>query len=241
VKGADALGLSADVRARRVTAREAALEAIERVRARDPALNCFTAVLADSALREADAVDGALAAGRDPGPLAGVPFAVKNLFDIAGLTTLAGSKINAGRSPAARDATVVARLRGAGAVLLGALNMDEYAFGFTTENTHYGPTRNPHDPSRVAGGSSGGSAAAVAGGMVPLALGSDTNGSIRVPAALCGVFGPVRHQLRPRRAAGCIRARPGRRLRRHAGTRCRRSRLRRSRGGAQPASPRRRA
>jgi AtzE family amidohydrolase len=189
VKESDALALAADVKAGRVTARESAASALERVRARDPALNCFTAILADSALRDADAVDGALAAGRDPGPLAGVPFAVKNLFDIAGLTTLAGSKINAGHSPAAKDATVVARLRGAGAVLLGALNMDEYAFGFTTENTHYGPTRNPHDTSRVAGGSSGGSAAAVAGGLVPLALGSDTNGSIRVPASLCGVFG----------------------------------------------------
>jgi len=189
VKRADALALAADVRARRVTAREAAREAIEKIRARDPALNCFTAVLADSALRDADAVDAFLAAGRDPGPLAGVPFAVKNLFDIAGLATLAGSKINAGHSPAAKDATVVGRLRGAGAVLVGALNMDEYAFGFTTENTHYGPTRNPHNPSRVAGGSSGGSAAAVAGGLVPLALGSDTNGSIRVPAALCGIFG----------------------------------------------------
>jgi len=189
VKRADALALAAHVRARRVTAREAARQAIERIRARDPALNCFTGVLADSALRDADAVDAALAAGRDPGPLAGVPFAVKNLFDIAGLATLAGSKINAGHSPAAKDATVVGRLRGAGAVLVGALNMDEYAFGFTTENTHYGPTRNPHNPSRVAGGSSGGSAAAVAGGLVPLALGSDTNGSIRVPAALCGIFG----------------------------------------------------
>lgn len=186
---ADAIGLAADVRARRITAREAALAALERVRARDPSLNCFTAILAESALRDADAVDAALGAGRDPGPLAGVPFAVKNLFDVAGLTTLAGSKINAGHPPASRDATVVGRLRGAGAVLLGALNMDEYAFGFTTENSHYGPTRNPHDPSRVAGGSSGGSAAAVAGGLVPLALGSDTNGSIRVPASLCGVFG----------------------------------------------------
>jgi len=185
----DALGLAADIRARHVTAREAALSALERVRARDRSLNCFTAILAESALRDAQAVDEAIAQGKDPGPLAGVPFAVKNLFDIAGLTTLAGSKINAAHPPAARDATVVARLRGAGAVLLGALNMDEYAFGFTTENTHYGPTRNPHDPTRVAGGSSGGSAAAVAGGLVPLALGSDTNGSIRVPAALCGVFG----------------------------------------------------
>ena len=185
----DALGLVADIRARRVTAREVTAAALERVRARDLSLNCFTAVLAESALRDAEAVDAALAAGGEPGPLAGVPFAVKNLFDVAGLATLAGSKINAGHPPATRDATAVARLRGAGAVLLGALNMDEYAFGFTTENSHYGPTRNPHDPARVAGGSSGGSAAAVAGRLVPLALGSDTNGSIRVPAALCGIFG----------------------------------------------------
>ena len=189
MRPADALGIAADVRARRVTARAVAARALERVRARDASLNCFTTVLAESALRDAEAVDAAIAAGGDPGPLAGVPFAVKNLLDVAGLTTLAGSKINAGHPPATRDATVVARLRRAGAVLLGALNMDEYAFGFTTENSHYGPTRNPHDPSRVAGGSSGGSAAAVAGGLVPLALGSDTNGSIRVPAALCGIFG----------------------------------------------------
>jgi AtzE family amidohydrolase len=118
-----------------------------------------------------------------------VLFAVKNLFDVTGLPTIAGSKINAGHPAATKDATVVRRLRRAGAVLLGTLNMDEYAFGFTTENTHHGATRNPHDPTRVAGGSSGGSAAAVAGGLVPLALGSDTNGSIRVPASLCGVYG----------------------------------------------------
>jgi AtzE family amidohydrolase len=134
-------------------------------------------------------VDARVAAGENPGPLAGVPFAVKNLFDVAGVVTLCGSKIHADRPVAARDAAAVAALRRAGAVLVGALNMDEYAYGFTTENTHYGPTRNPHDLSRVAGGSSGGSAAAVAGGLVPLTLGSDTNGSIRVPAALCGVFG----------------------------------------------------
>jgi Asp-tRNA(Asn)/Glu-tRNA(Gln) amidotransferase A subunit family amidase len=129
-------------------------------------------------------VDERVAAGQDPGPLAGVPFAVKNLFD-AGVTTLAGSRINAERPPAQRDAAAVAALRRAGAVCVGCLNMDEYAYGFTTENTHYGATRNPRDLSRVPGGS----AAAVAAGLVPPTLGSDTNGSIRVPAVLCGVFG----------------------------------------------------
>jgi aspartyl-tRNA(Asn)/glutamyl-tRNA(Gln) amidotransferase subunit A len=104
----DAFDLAADIRARRTTAREVALSALQRIRARDPSLNCFTAILAESALREAEAVDSALAAGLEPGPLAGVPFAVKNLFDVAGLTTLAGSKINAGRPPAARDATASA-------------------------------------------------------------------------------------------------------------------------------------
>jgi len=164
-------------------------QALDQIARHDPGLNCFTAVLREDALADADAIDARIAAGEDPGPLAGVPFAVKNLFDIAGLVTLAGSKINRDRPAASRDATAVARLKQAGAILVGALNMDEYAYGFTTENTHYGPTRNPHDPDRVAGGSSGGSAAAVASGMVPLTLGSDTNGSIRVPAAFCGVFG----------------------------------------------------
>jgi len=185
----DALGMAAEVRARRVTARELVAATLERIRARDAELNCFTAVVAESAMREAEAVDADMGAGKAMGPLAGVPFAVKNLFDVAGLTTLAGSRINAERPRAAKDATVVARLRRAGAVLVGALNMDEYAFGFTTENTHYGPTHNPHDTARVAGGSSGGSGAAVGAGLVPFALGSDTNGSIRVPAALCGIFG----------------------------------------------------
>ena len=163
--------------------------ALERIAQRDATLNAFTGVLRERALSDADAIDRRLASGQDPGPLAGVPFAAKNLFDVAGLTTLAGSKINADKPVASRDATAVARLRAAGAVLVGTLNMDEYAYGFSTENTHYGPTRNPRDPSRIAGGSSGGSAAAVAGGLVPVTLGTDTNGSIRVPAALCGVFG----------------------------------------------------
>jgi AtzE family amidohydrolase len=184
----DALGIAAGVRGRRVAARKVVADALDRIAARDPALNCFTAVLAEAALEAAGRVDEAVAAGREPGPLSGVPFAVKNLFDVAGLVTLAGSRINSTRPPAERDATAVGALRRAGAVLVGALNMDEYAFGFTTENTHYGPTRNPRDLRRVAGGSSGGSAAAVAAGLVALTLGSDTNGSIRVPAALCGVF-----------------------------------------------------
>src|SRR5512138_63716 len=176
------------VRAGNVRAHDVVSNALDRIAQRNAALNAFTHVLQEQALADAEAIDRRVASAQDPGPLAGVPFAAKNLFDIAGITTLAGSKIHANRPAAARDATAVARLRAAGAILVGALNMDEYAYGFTTENTHYGATRNPHDLSRIAGGSSGGSAAAVAGGLVPLALGTDTNGSIRVPAALCGVF-----------------------------------------------------
>ncbi|MDF3856800.1 MULTISPECIES: AtzE family amidohydrolase [Achromobacter] len=162
---------------------------LARVRERDPRYNCFTALTEGRARQEAAAIDARRARGEALPPLAGVPYAVKNLFDIADEVTLAGGRVNASNPPARRDASLVERMRAAGAVLVGALNMDEHAYGFTTENTHYGPCRNPHDPSRIAGGSSGGSAAAVAGGMVPLALGSDTNGSIRVPASLCGVFG----------------------------------------------------
>src|SRR5205823_6866863 len=123
------------------------------------------------------------------GALAGVPFAVKNLFDVQGLPTLAGSKINRSHPPAGRDATLIERLEAAGAVLVGALNMGEYAYDFTGENVHDGPSRNPHDLNRMTGGSSGGSGGAVGGGLVPLALGSDTNGSIRVPSSFCGIFG----------------------------------------------------
>jgi len=186
---ADALSIAAAVRAQHVTAEAVATAALQRIRAQDGAIRAFTAVLEAQALADARAVDGRIAARLNPGPLAGVPFAVKNLFDVAGLTTLAGSKILAAHPPAAQDATAVARLKAAGAVLVGALNMDEFAYGFTTENEHYGPTRNPRALEHSAGGSSGGSGAAVAAGMVPLTLGSDTNGSIRVPASLCGIFG----------------------------------------------------
>jgi aspartyl-tRNA(Asn)/glutamyl-tRNA(Gln) amidotransferase subunit A len=165
---------------------DAALARIEKL---NGPLNCFTSVVAERARKRARAVDVARSEGRPLGALAGVPFAVKNLFDVTGLPTLAGSKINRDRKPAARDATVIERLEAAGAVLVGALNMGEYAYDFTGENIHDGPSRNPHDLSRMTGGSSGGSGGAVAGGLVPLALGSDTNGSIRVPASLCGIFG----------------------------------------------------
>ena len=153
-------------------------EALARIAAHDGQVNAFTDVLAERA-RRAPA----------KGPLAGMPFAAKNLFDIAGIPTRAGSKIRRTAPPATADATLVARLEAAGAVCVGALNMDEFAYGFTTENSHDGPCRNPHDLTRIAGGSSGGSAACVAAGMVPASLGTDTNGSIRVPASLCGVWG----------------------------------------------------
>ncbi|MEH1849805.1 MAG: AtzE family amidohydrolase [Nostoc sp.] len=185
----DAVSIAAAVREGKVSAVEVTKAALARIAARDHQLNCFTAVTLETALTDAAHIDREIAQGNNPGMLAGVPFAVKNLFDITGLTTLAGSKINAENPPATQDATAVAKLKQAGAVLVGALNMDEYAYGFVTENSHYGATHNPHDLQRVAGGSSGGSAAAVAAGLVLLTLGSDTNGSIRVPAALCGVFG----------------------------------------------------
>src|SRR5580693_8522099 len=163
--------------------------ALARIRERDPMLNSFTAVTERRALLRAQTIDAARARGEMGGPLAGVPFAVKNLFDIAGLPMRAGSKINRDNPPASRDATLIVRLESAGAILLGALNMGEYAYDFTGENVHDGAVRNPHDLERMSGGSSSGSAAAVAGGLVPLSLGSDTNGSIRVPSSLCGIFG----------------------------------------------------
>ncbi|ALM87007.1 amidase [Bordetella sp. N] len=166
-----------------------AAAALAGIAARDADLNAYTAVTAERALAEAAQIDARRARGEPLPPLAGVPYAVKNLFDVQGLTTLCGGRVHADEPAAATDATAVARLRAAGAVLTGTLNMDEHAYGFTTENSHYGTTRNPHDPTRVAGGSSGGSGAAVGAGLVPLALGTDTNGSVRVPAALCGVFG----------------------------------------------------
>jgi AtzE family amidohydrolase len=185
----DALGAAAAVRSGAASAVEITEAALAHIAARNPVLNAFTAITAERALAEARAVDRQRAEGKSLGPLAGAPFAVKNLFDIKGLVTLAGSKIDAERPSATADAFILKKMGEAGAILVGALNMDEYAYGFTTENTHYGAAHNPHDPAHVAGGSSGGSGAAVAGGLVPVALASDTNGSIRVPSSFCGTFG----------------------------------------------------
>src|SRR5471030_1050784 len=163
---------------------EASLARIEKLNTK---VNAFTSVVADRAREKAKAIDANHASRA--APLAGVPFAVKNLFDVKGLATVAGSKINRDHAPAAKDSLLIERLEAAGAILVGALNMGEYAYDFTGENVHDGAARNPHDLARMTGGSSSGSGGAVAGGLVPLALGSDTNGSIRVPASLCGLFG----------------------------------------------------
>jgi 1-carboxybiuret hydrolase len=171
------------------SARDVVAGALARIAAYNGTLNAFTAVTEQRALARADAIDAARKNNGRLGPLAGVPFAVKNLFDVAGLPTVAGSKINRDREPAAHDSPLIERLEAAGAVLVGALNMGEYAYDFTGENVHDGPARNPHDTKRMTGGSSSGSGGAVAGGLVPLSLGSDTNGSIRVPSSLCGIFG----------------------------------------------------
>jgi 1-carboxybiuret hydrolase len=184
-----AAAIASAIVAGRASARETIDAALARIEARNGALGAFTDVTAPRALARAEAIDAARARGETLGPLAGAPFAVKNLFDVAGLPTRAGSKINRERSPATRDATLVERLEAAGAILVGALNMGEYAYDFTGENAHDGPSRNPHDRAHMTGGSSGGSGSAVAGGLVPIALGSDTNGSIRVPSSFCGVFG----------------------------------------------------
>jgi AtzE family amidohydrolase len=178
-----------EVTAGSLTAVDVIETTLARIVDRNPTLNCFTSVTAERALARAAAIDAAREAGQTLGPLAGVPFAVKNLIDIAGLPTVAGSRINRDRPPATADATLVTRLERAGAILVGALNMGEYAYDFTGENAHDGAAHNPHDPTRMTGGSSSGSGGAVAGLLVPLALGSDTNGSIRVPASFCGIFG----------------------------------------------------
>ncbi|MEP9350471.1 AtzE family amidohydrolase [Xanthobacter sp. KR7-225] len=186
---ADAASIAAAVQSGTASARAVTEACLARIAALDGAVNAFTDVTAARARATADGLDARRAKGEALGPLAGVPFAVKNLFDIEGLPTRAGSKINRDRPAAVADATLIRLLEGQGAVLVGGLNMGEYAYDFTGENLHDGASRNPHALDHMSGGSSGGSGAAVAAGFVPLALGSDTNGSIRVPSALCGTFG----------------------------------------------------
>ncbi|MEQ8698213.1 MAG: AtzE family amidohydrolase, partial [Bauldia litoralis] len=180
--------IAAAVNTGAVSAREIAEAAIARIEATDGKLGAFTDPTFGRALAEAEAVDTAVAGGATL-PLAGLPYAVKNLFDIAGVTTRAGARINDDHPPAKTDATLVRQMTAAGAVMLGGLNMGEYAYDFTGENAHHGASLNPHDPTRMSGGSSGGSGTAVAAGMVAASLGSDTNGSIRVPSSFCGLFG----------------------------------------------------
>jgi len=180
--------LAAQVRAGERSAQEVVQRHLDALARIDPELHAFVTVLEDQALAAAAAVDTVVAAGRDPGPLAGVPVAVKDNMCTRGVRTTCSSRILEHWHPP-YDATVVERLAAAGAVVIGKTNLDEFAMGSSTENSAFGPTRNPHDPSRVPGGSSGGSAAAVAAGLAPLGLGSDTGGSIRQPAALCGVVG----------------------------------------------------
>jgi aspartyl-tRNA(Asn)/glutamyl-tRNA(Gln) amidotransferase subunit A len=177
------------VRAGRTSATAVLEECLAGLAAERGRLAAVTRVLAERARREAAEVDAAVAAGQDPGPLAGVPYGVKDLFDVRGLPTTAGSSLYADAPPATNDAKAIHRLRLAGAILVATLNMDEFAYGFATINAHHGTTRNPHDLTRLAGGSSGGSAAVVASGLLPFSLGSDTNGSVRVPASLTGVYG----------------------------------------------------
>jgi 1-carboxybiuret hydrolase len=187
--GLSAAEIADAVAGRRMSALRVVDAALARIAGHNGILNCFTDVTADRARARARAIDAAIAAGQKAGPLAGVPFAVKNLFDVQGLSTRAGSLINRDLKPSPRDATLIERMEAAGAVMVGALNMGEYAYDFTGENSHDGPSRNPHDVTRMTGGSSGGSGGAVGSALVPLALGSDTNGSIRVPSSFCGVFG----------------------------------------------------
>jgi aspartyl-tRNA(Asn)/glutamyl-tRNA(Gln) amidotransferase subunit A len=180
------------LRARDLTAEQVTDSCLRRIEEDNPRLNAFILVMADTARQQAREADRELAAGRDRGPLHGVPISIKDLIDVAGTPTTAASRVREGHV-AAHDAPVIAALRDAGAVIIGKTNLHEFAFGTTNEDSAFGPARNPHDVSRSPGGSSGGSAASVAAGMALATLGTDTGGSIRIPAAACGIVG-----LKPR-------------------------------------------
>jgi aspartyl-tRNA(Asn)/glutamyl-tRNA(Gln) amidotransferase subunit A len=181
--------LASDVRSGRRSARELVAHALERVETLNPGLNAFVSVDADAALEAAAGIDAAVAKGDDPGPLAGIPIGVKDLDDAAGFVTSQGSAVFAGGAPAAADSPLVARLRAAGCVVIGKTNTPELGWKADTDNVSFGPTCNPWNPDYSPGGSSGGAAAAIASGMVPLATGSDGGGSIRIPSSCCGLSG----------------------------------------------------
>jgi aspartyl-tRNA(Asn)/glutamyl-tRNA(Gln) amidotransferase subunit A len=183
-----AIEIADDVRSGRRRARDVVDEHLAVIESRDPELHACLLVLGDEARAAADAVDATVAGGSDPGPLAGVPVVVKDNMCTRGLPTTCGSRILEGWRPP-YTATALERIAAAGGVVLAKTNLDEFAMGSSTENSAFGPTRNPHDTDRVPGGSSGGSAAGVAAGYAPVALGSETGGSVRQPAALCGVVG----------------------------------------------------
>ena len=180
------------LRARELTAEQVTDACLRRIEEDNPRLNAFILVMADAARHQAREADRELAAGRDRGPLHGVPISIKDLIDVAGTPTTAASRVREGHV-ATHDAPVIVALREAGAVIIGKTNLHEFAFGTTNEESAFGPARNPHDDSRSPGGSSGGSAASVAAGMALATLGTDTGGSIRIPAAACGIVG-----LKPR-------------------------------------------
>jgi aspartyl-tRNA(Asn)/glutamyl-tRNA(Gln) amidotransferase subunit A len=176
------------LRARAITSEQVTAECLQRIEAKNPELNAFILVMGEEARKQAQGADRELAAGHDRGPMHGVPISVKDLYDIRGTATTAASRVRDGHV-AQHDAPAIAHLRQAGAVFVGKTNLHEFAFGTTNEDSAYGPARNPHDPSRSPGGSSGGSAASVAAGMALATLGTCTGGSIRIPAAACGIVG----------------------------------------------------
>jgi len=179
--------IASQVRTGRLRAQDVVADALDRAEASQDALNAFTLIDRQGAMARARGIDMLVDDGRDPGPLAGVPVGLKDLIDQTGLPNTRGGSFTV--EPSVKSATVVKRLGNAGAVIIGRTGLHEFAFGFTSENHWFGPVRNPWDTDTSSGGSSGGSGAAVAAGIVPVAIGTDTGGSVRVPAALCGVFG----------------------------------------------------